>query len=417
MSRSHDLLLVGQEILYDRHWTLINDIIKYRRQTARTQTTRLVPSFPFLSEDIIQLECLISQVENKAFLTKWKRLKEGIITRIWFSGMDLEDDIQKLRALLRFFPLPYNRKSSNVLAAFLENPYCQFWSKDTVLTEQSELKRQLERSKKMQRKKESEKDRRFHEEQEQKILTRQKEEETNQCGCNCLCSSKLGLMIANEVGLLGTKVHAVIGPNHIYLGVGNRETDWHERRIEVIETTARHQIQSEECKRPLLSLIELNQNTSEAGYTKEDYLLPNYHEFYMLEIVGVFTSPFVYYFLRDFLITNPTNLFGANMVYLAISRYVKEEDELFIGKKMNWLLYKEVSLPTLHTISPSAHVDIHWTFRFMIKDYLPEFVTNMGILMKRIQEDIHYGPSSKLFLEAKEELESLGVWGSVEAKM
>jgi hypothetical protein len=343
---------VAKAIVTDRYWNVVRDIIKYRDPTT---IGKLVPSFPGLSEDIIALESIALGKESAAFLLKWIKLRKGIIARVWFSHLE-PDDIEKVRSLLRFFPLPYVLRSNNVLPLLLERTECKDWAIRYDLGQSTES------------------------------------DAPTGCGCNCLCSTKMGFMIANEVGLLGKKIHVVRSPKHIYLAVGNRETDWVDRKVEVIETTGRDWDVGEiECTKPLMSLITLQ---NQALYSQGDYLLPNVHEFYMERISQIWRSEYasaIQSFLETFIKERSTNIFGVNdFLLLTKTAFVD---------RMAFLLQKEIDHPTLQQMHPE-NGKLNRVLREF--NYLDLNVrNNLRILLARVNKDEMFGPQSELHHEIK----------------
>jgi hypothetical protein len=204
---------------------------------------KMKPSFYGLSEDVLQLQYwkflsmfpnVVAENKEQAYVNQWGSIRDGMMARVWFSRIE-KDEIRKLRIMLRFFPLPYQSKSRNVLA--LMNFGKSVCDGNTSETDREES-----------------------------------------CACNCACSTTLGMMLANEVGLLGTKVHQVLSKKHTYLAVGNRETDWKDHKVTIIETTARDEQNEDDCKRQLVSMYHIEEGNM---YTKDDYLVPNLSVFYL----------------------------------------------------------------------------------------------------------------------------------------
>ena len=128
-------------------------------------------------------------------------IKNGLIKRIWFSDITehTQDGIGKLRSTLRFLPAPYQKGANKLLFLLLPQERCKQWIIHTIWNSK---------------------------------ITQSDEKK---CGSNCLGSTILGLMFANETGLLGKTVHVVLNNTHIYLVSGNRELQWTNRTLQVIE--------------------------------------------------------------------------------------------------------------------------------------------------------------------------------------
>jgi hypothetical protein len=349
-----------ESVQQSRFYTVVLDMIKYARTV---KVVNLVESMPHLANDLIRLESMsVVQSSSEAFLTKWRLVREGIISRVWGSKAET-DEIEKMRSMMRFFPLPYVADSNNVISLLLERDECTKWARSFYLDETSKPA-------------------------------------PNRCGCNCSCSTKLGVMIANEVGILGTKIHYVVGDGHAYIAVGNRDTDWVARQVQVIETTSRHRNKTKlQCTKPLIEL----QRISSDLYTKNDYLLPNVYEFYITSISDIYEtkerSEEVGYFALYLLRNQATNLFGADKLALVAFTYKNSG----LNHVMKQLLQKEIDFPTLNQMPSSIRLfSVLWLLDLsdaMVRE-------NLTILLERVNVHSMFGPTSKLALDLKEKLAS-----------
>jgi len=227
-------------IRMDKFWGLINDIWKYHMPILSKQT--FTPVFPTFSEDFITIEALNEDKEPYAFLERWRRIKEGILQRVWKYK---EDDVDKIRSLLRFFPTPYAWNAWSILPLFLSTTQCAKAITQHFLSRQEQLPKDSD------------------------------------CGCNCRCGTVLGTLLANEVGLLGSKIHVVSGTAHTYLAVGNR-ADWRSKKATIIETTHRATLDtSSGCKRQFRSILQIQTE----GYNATDQLVPSYYDILLTEFI------------------------------------------------------------------------------------------------------------------------------------
>jgi hypothetical protein len=212
-------------------WTqMLFDLWKYREGQATAII--LEPSFPNLSQDLLMLAIQdFPDITFDMVQKKLDKLRNGIIARVMSTTAD--SSLTKLRTMLRFFPAPYVKFAFSIVGLLFPG------------TEGVDF------------------------------------------ACNCNCSTQLGVILANEIGLLGSTVHLVTGPHHLYLATGNRQTDWQDRKVQVIETTSRHE---EDCPKPLRTLIQIEEDNKfepeETQYTKNDYLEPNDPAFLLLAFVG-----------------------------------------------------------------------------------------------------------------------------------
>jgi hypothetical protein len=99
------------------------------------------------------------------------------------------------------------------------------------------------------------------------------------CGCNCKCGSTLGLLFANDLGLLGASIHAAIQRGHMYLVYGKRSL-FQNKKMKVIESTTRNfQAASETCHMALRDLLD----QPNSSYKENGWLIPNIAEYYIVE--------------------------------------------------------------------------------------------------------------------------------------
>ncbi len=264
LSNGAPLEEIADMIRFDEYWNLFYEMYQYRKPVPSSATFK--PSFAQLSEDFLRAESFALNVDPEPFLSKWTLQRHGIITRVFgTSGKELE----KLRSLLRFFPHPYEESAYSVLRILMPTQECKKWVLEKNLDPESD------------------------------VSTSEK------CGCNCLCSTKLAFLLANEVGMLGTKVHVVTGRGHIYLATGDRVLDWPHKQVEVLETTNRQIIEDKTCTKLLHSLVELNTK----GYSQYDTLLPNFAEFYLSSAAQATSTP-LQVFIHRYIMERATNLWG-----------------------------------------------------------------------------------------------------------
>jgi hypothetical protein len=295
------ILQLGSTIQSDFMFGIIYELWRYQFAILRHNSKPLQTSFPEFSEDLIELQSVIVGEKFQPFIAKWKMIKKGIINRVWFSDTtDVRDDIEKLRSILRFFPVPYQTGANKMLFLLIPQEGCKDWMVKTILNRSDKSVTPII---------------------------------DKRCGVNCLGSTILSLMVANDLGLLGTKVHVVKKPTHIYLATGNRETQWTDRSVGLIETTTRHKIRPRDvCEKPLMSLIE----AKNASYHMTDYLIPNIYEYYVWVVMrveksyqyritqGELTVPF----LNKLLLYRSTNIFGVNEVILKDLHFYGHYDTL-----------------------------------------------------------------------------------------
>jgi hypothetical protein len=188
-------------------------------------------------------EKTISKNHTRVF-AYWEKLRDGIIKRVWLGGgKEIQhDDRQRLRMLFRLFPpVPYTSTGSLFVKSFFPpTPKCQMMYASLPGNETSI--------------------------------------EDPACGCNCQCSTYLCLLLANEVGLLGTKVHGLLVENHILVVMGDITTDWQQSRdTKIIETTKKHQNDSSDfCAKPYVELTTLHPEMF-----VNPHLIPNIREYYI----------------------------------------------------------------------------------------------------------------------------------------
>jgi len=224
--------------------TCLIHILKYRHPIQHPAS--LKASFPNLSEDIINIECINEDLVPHALLLKWSKLKNGIISRVWDSQIETKQE-EKFRDLLTFFPMPYSKMQGQVLNLLLTTNECK------------KVKPQKNQA---------------------------LNEDIRDCGCNCNCSTTLGIMIANDLGLLGNSIHVVITAGHIYLASGNRKKDWKIRdpkKLRQLETTNRNVPFA--CYRPLQPLSKIVKD--------DDVLIPNTRIIYILTLTNNSRFPYL----------------------------------------------------------------------------------------------------------------------------
>jgi len=73
----------------DVFWGLINDIWEYHLPLS-SRITPLKPTFPTLSEDYIRISAYNETKEPHAFIERWKRIKKGILLRVWYSPKEAD---------------------------------------------------------------------------------------------------------------------------------------------------------------------------------------------------------------------------------------------------------------------------------------------------------------------------------------
>jgi len=134
----------------------------------------------------------------------------------------------------------------------------------------------------------------------------------DKCGCNCRCGTVMGMLLANEVGLLGSKIHMVKGKQHTYLAVGN-QNDWQKKQGFLIETTERNLLPTmDECQRQFREILEIQKDKQ--VYTREDYLRPDFYSVLLrvfLQNGDKMNHPRVIQFLGEILQSNKMdNLWG-----------------------------------------------------------------------------------------------------------
>jgi len=270
------------EILRNDHlWNVIHSM--YDFHDKMNANAPLKPIFPFLSGDLMAYFCL--EIDCGDLASQWSKLVKGLISRIWFTKGPT--NVQKLRIMIQFFPTPYTMLDNNFISTLFPSESC------------FQLNAQF----------------RLH------------DPESVPCGCNCVCSTYITLMIANEVGLLGKEVHLLAGPKHMYLAVGDRERDWHDRKYDVIETTER---QHDSCPIPLRKLIDIDaeqhMERNVGGYrqyTMEDHLVPNFAIFYLWEIIStdLGKNEKTNEYLQQILQRDLDNFFGAEHLIGFLANY------------------------------------------------------------------------------------------------
>ncbi len=326
------------KVRYDPMCSVIQEMSIYATQTVRKNSMRLQSSFLLLSEDYIFAECALSahvaqttldQEKVHENLMKWNHLRKGIITRIWYSKRE-PDEIRKLRTILRFFPVPYQLGSRSILP--LLNPTslsCQKFNYS-------------------------------------KALQKFTEEKVIGCGCNCACSSSLTMLLANEVGLLGTRVHCVNSKTHAYIAIGNRHTDWKDHKVQIIETTERNDFNDDDyCTKPLISLREVQ--GTEDMYRSDDYLTPNIREFYLRSVMIFIDSfsPLSLAWMHEMLTQTCENIFGANLLLSRLDFhepiYYKEQIQRDTGihTRLRMLIQKELNESSVHDLGINTELDLY----------------------------------------------------------
>ena len=115
---THCIRTSSKDIRFDDLWTVIFEMRRYATKTVlATAAAQPTPSFALLCEDIIRSECLVTQPQQDpgVFLSHWEKTVRGIIRRVWFSEEEEADAIKRIRAMLRFFPTPYQLQSPTIL--------------------------------------------------------------------------------------------------------------------------------------------------------------------------------------------------------------------------------------------------------------------------------------------------------------
>ncbi len=362
---------VGQKIKDDYMFGVIYEIWRYQFGILKMYEKPLVPSFEELSEDILEIQSIITNEKSQPFISKWKMITNGIIKRIWFSDT-VEDTIkgnnlEKIRSMLRFFPTPYQRGANKMLYLLIPREECKEWIVKKTLNPND------------------------HTIDNKKI-----------CGSNCLGSTILSMMLANEVGLLGNTIHVVRRPGHIFLATGNRETQWKDRSVGVIETTSRHRLANRDvCEKPLMSLIEAN------AYKKgDDYLVPNFYEYYIWVVMRV-ERHYAYKmsegekavpFLQKILVYRSTNIFGVNEVILHQLVFYGKYDELKNDIRVYNRLLELVDIAITDTTS-TANIKDHFSVEINFVIYMllsfakiqkyntDDLKSKLKILIEKIQKE------------------------------
>ncbi len=316
LDSSHDIEDMGEIIYHDQMWGVICDLWDYQHPISFRKKPLLMPNFKTLSEDIIELQAAEFDVESNAYQLKWQKMKNGIMKRVWFSTNVESDEIIKFRSLLRFFPTPYSSYGRRVLNLLLPSPNCKVFN--------NEGKKEDEASK-------------------PKTTT------TTECGCSCFCSTTLGMMIANEVGLLGIKIHVVLASNHIYLAVGDKDINLKDKKVTVIETTRRSDdFDEDKCSRSLVSL------TKKGLYSNQDYVGTHIYEFLLSDFAILFksSSAKMQLFWKKLFLEKVTNFWGAASLLAACSETVLDElvEIPQIRRIFKNLMSEEIATPSLSKI-------------------------------------------------------------------
>jgi hypothetical protein len=311
-----NLFELARYVELDHNWTMFLMMLEYREGIKNGD--QLQSSFDYLTEDLIKEQCLAQKEAFKPYLDVWKEVQRGIIRRIWFRSSKSEQ--AKLRDIMRFFPITYRLEKRSFLETINPSEECRKWT----------------------------------------ALKEEKQKETA-CGCNCVCSTQLALLISNDVGLLGKRVHYVVAPKHVYIiyGTINQVKNvFSTQNPLVFETTI---VQDEDvCIRPFSTALSESESKL---YAKEDTLLPNFYEFYIYvgSAVSAAVKDNVAYsdFIVDVVLKHASNLYGTCMllnraVFELVFDYGRQEQVISL---LAQLAKKEVKHKTLDLMSIQ---DIHW---------------------------------------------------------
>ncbi len=299
-----------------KYWELFCESVKYFGK--KLDVPSFQQSFPGLWEDIIELHAYALNKDNfQLYTEQWKRIRNGIYKRVFSNTRSYKDE---LVSLLRFFPTQYSKESYSFLNAIL--PF------------------------------------------------------EGKSECNCQCSTDLGVLFANEMGILGDEIHLVIGNGYRYLAIGNRTIDWKDLPI-TNQSTPRVEIDGY-CRKNFTNLAtesKFNVENVKKGIAA-NYLLPNIYDFYITNTIqtlmkkgNVDLNTFIY----SYNTTKIDNIYALEQTFkLTKEIYFNDENN---RKRFIRLLQKEIKHQSFTQLGINTPPD----FSNLVSDYLSKKTINGDI--------------------------------------